>query len=92
MTQIEKLVRHLAQGNNSLAKEVLSEIKELLVDENEGEWRVNSKNALRLAFELDRASEEQPLPSKMETHQALLKSGANPVLVNQIFAANTARI
>ena len=86
MTQIEKIVLSLAQGNQSLAREVLAEIKELLVDDLKTGWQVNTHNTLRLAFELDKASEEPPLPSQMETHQLLLESGANPALVNQIFA------
>ena len=83
---IELLVRFLAQGNQTLACEVMPELKELLIDDLETGWQVNTHNTLRLAFELDKASEEPPLPSQMETHQLLLESGANPALVNQIFA------
>lgn len=84
--EIERLVLCLSQGNSELATEVMTELKELLIEESEGCWKVNTQSALRLAFELDRASGEAPLPSQMETHHTLLQLGANPTLVNQIFA------
>lgn len=86
MKDVANILKLLSNGNKQHFNEVALEIKELLVDENDGVWKVKTDNALRLAFELERSYVPEQLPSQMETHTLLLKTSTDKDLINKIFA------
>lgn len=85
--EIKKLVDYLAKGNQQLADEVISEIKELLITEDREGWKVNTQNTLRFAFELDRMQPVEQLPSRVATRNFLMNGSSNKQLINQLFAS-----
>ena len=92
MQEIITVLKALAGEDKDLFQEVLHELRDILVlEEREGEYRINTQKALRFALMLEIAAEEEKerLPSKAETHRDLLKGGADPKLVNRLFAPPT---
>lgn len=91
MENIITVLKALSQGNMELFNEVAYEIRDLLVtEEQQGICKLNTREALRFAFLLELSAEDEQLPAKQETHQALLEDGDDPELINRIFATNPA--